>query len=56
MYSVGLDEEFWDEEKDGEYPLSLGFTEGDVDRIPMVYLQETFSNGIDEVLARTASI
>ncbi|PVH73018.1 hypothetical protein DL98DRAFT_59481 [Cadophora sp. DSE1049] len=52
MYSVGPDEEFWDEEKDGEYPLSHEFTEGDADRIPLVYLQETFSNGMDEALAR----
>ncbi|MAD82250.1 MAG: hypothetical protein CL912_04745 [Deltaproteobacteria bacterium] len=52
MYSVGPEKQFWDEEKDGEYRLSLEFTEGDADRIPMAYLQETFSNGIDEVLAR----
>ena len=52
MYRVGRDEEIWDEEKDDEYPLSLEFTEGDAHRNSMVYLQETFSNGIDEVLAR----
>jgi hypothetical protein len=50
LYSVGPDEEYWDEEKDGEYPLSFSFS--DAEEIPFVYLREAFSNSaIDATLA-----
>lgn len=52
-YSVGPDEEFWDEERDGRHPLSREFTEGDSDKIPIEYLKEAFSNSaVDKTLAR----
>jgi hypothetical protein len=50
-FSIGPDEEFWDEETDGEHPLALGF-QGE--EIPFVHLREAFSNSaIDATLARS---
>jgi hypothetical protein len=49
LYSVGPDEEYWDEEVDGEYPLSSSIHG---EEIPFVYLREVFSNSaIDATLA-----
>ncbi|KAE8451323.1 hypothetical protein EG329_003952 [Mollisiaceae sp. DMI_Dod_QoI] len=41
-YSVGPDEEYWDEEINGEYPFASSIYEGP--EIPFVYLHEAFSN------------
>ena len=41
MYSIGPDEEFWDEERDGEYPLHGTMP---AEEIPFVYLREAFTN------------
>jgi hypothetical protein len=49
LYSVGPDEEFWDDERDGEYPLSFGV---EAEEIPSAFLREAFSNSaIDATLA-----
>ena len=42
QYSIGPDEQFWDEERDGEYPLEFSVKEED---IPPEYLGDAFSNG-----------
>jgi len=48
-FSIGPDEEYWDEETDGEYPLSFSFSG---EEIPFAYLREAFSNSaIDATLA-----
>jgi len=48
-YSIGPDEEFWNEEKDGEHPFTLYL---EAQEIPFVYLREAFSNGaVDASLA-----
>jgi hypothetical protein len=48
-FSIGPDEEYWDEETDGEYPLSFSFSG---EEIPFAYLCEAFSNSaIDATLA-----
>jgi hypothetical protein len=49
-FSVGPDEDYWDEETDGEYPLSSNLCDGE--EIPFIYLREAFSNSaIDATLA-----
>ncbi|KAH9207878.1 hypothetical protein DL95DRAFT_395695 [Leptodontidium sp. 2 PMI_412] len=53
-FRVGPDGESWDEESNGPNPLQLAAEERDSSKIPLVYLQEAFSNGaIDEKLARS---
>lgn len=47
-FSGGPDEEYWDEETDGKYPLSFSSSE----EIPFAHLREAFSNSaIDATLA-----
>jgi len=49
QYSIGPDEQFWDEERDGEYPLEFSLEE---QNIPPEYLSDAFSNGaLDATLA-----
>ncbi len=49
QFSVGPDQEIWDEEKDGEHPLSCCFEN---ESIPPDYLRDAFINGaIDGTLA-----
>jgi hypothetical protein len=49
-YTIGPDEDLWDEERDGEYPLSQIH---DHHEIPVEYLRDGFSNGaLDATLAR----
>ena len=49
MYSIGPDEEFWDEDRDGEYPLHATMA---AEEIPFVYLREAFTNiAMDDTLA-----
>ncbi|KAH6718170.1 hypothetical protein BKA61DRAFT_716884 [Leptodontidium sp. MPI-SDFR-AT-0119] len=53
-FRVGPDGESWDKESNGPHPLQLAAEERDSSKIPLVYLQEAFSNGaIDEKLARS---
>jgi hypothetical protein len=40
-FSVGPDEEYWDEEIDREYPLSFSFSG---EEIPFAHLRKAFSN------------
>jgi hypothetical protein len=48
-FSIGPDEDYWDEETDGEYPLSASLSG---EKIPFVFLREAFSNSaIDASLA-----
>lgn len=50
QYSVGPDEEYWDEERDGEHPITA-YTRN-AHEIPTIYLSEAFSNSaIDAHLA-----
>ncbi len=49
QFSVGPDQETWDEERDGEHPLSCCFEN---ENIPPGYLRDAFTNGgIDATLA-----
>lgn len=49
QYTVGPDEEFWDNERDGDYPLSYRTQAED---IPPAFLREAFSNcAMDATLA-----
>ena len=51
-FRVTPDTEFWDDERDGPHPLEVA--EGESSKIPLVYLEEAFSNSaIDEKLARS---
>ncbi|KAH7385052.1 hypothetical protein BKA64DRAFT_156501 [Cadophora sp. MPI-SDFR-AT-0126] len=53
-FRIGPDDESWDEESNGPHPLQFAFEERESSKIPLVYLQEAFSNGaIDEKLARS---
>lgn len=50
-YTIGPDEEYWNEEIDGEHPLRSFYNAED---IPFVYLREAFTNSaIDATLALT---